>query len=57
MNSVAKPEPPGAANFKAAPDPEPIFWSVVAESRKRLLKVAPAPAGSFRNAKRKICIL
>ena len=55
MNSVAKPEPPGAANFKAAPDPEPIFWSVGAESQKRLLKVAPT--GSFRNAKRKIFLL
>ena len=31
--SVKKPEPPGAAIFRAAQEPEPIFWSVGTDSR------------------------
>ena len=43
----------GDASFMAAPEPVLIFWSVGAESRLRLYKAAPAPAGSFRKAKKK----
>ena len=39
-NSVG--EPPGAATFKAALEPEQFFWSVGAESKSRLCKAAPA---------------
>ena len=35
-NSVAEPEPPGAAPFRTAPEPEPIFFLVGARSRSRL---------------------
>ena len=35
-SSVAEPEPPGAATFRAAPEPELIFFLVGAGSRSRL---------------------
>ena len=46
--SVAEPEPPGAATFRAAPEPEPIFFWVRAGAA--CFKAAPAPAASFRQA-------
>ena len=59
--SVAKPEPgagaAGAATFRAAPEPEPIFLLVGARAGAALFKAAPAPAASFRQAKKKSLVL
>ena len=55
--SVAEPELQGAAIFRTAPEPvpEPIFWSVGAESRSRLFKAAPTPF--FGKVKKKSFVL
>ena len=67
--SVAEPEPPGAATFRVAPEPELIFFLAGAGSRSRiffwselgagaaLFKAAPAPAAYFRQAKEKALFL
>ena len=53
--SVAEPEPPGAATFRAAPEPEPIFfWS---EPGAGAAFFKAAPAASFRQAKKKSLVL
>ena len=55
VHSVAEPEPPGAATFRAAPEPEPIFfWSGAAFFKA---DPAPASAASFRQAKEKSLVL
>ena len=56
LSSVVEPEPPGAATFRAAPEPNLIFL-VGAESRSCLFKAVRAPAGSFRQAKNKSLVL
>lgn len=52
--SVAEPEPPGAATFRAVPEPEPIFFGR-SRSRSRIFRAAPA--ASFRHAKKKSLVL
>ena len=57
--SVAEPEPPGAATFRAVPEPEPIFFG---RSREPGAPAAAAffkaaPAASFRHAKKKSLVL
>ena len=59
LTSVAepelKPEPPEAAVYRAAPEPEPIFWLVGAESRGQLFKATSAPP--LMKAKKKSFVL
>ena len=52
---VAEPEPPGAADFRAAPETKPNFWLVWEPVSS--FKAAAAPARSFRNSKRIALIL
>ena len=53
MISVAEPEPPGAATFRAASEPEPIFfWS---EPGAGAACFKAAPAASLRQAKKQGC--
>ena len=53
------PEPPGAATFRASPEPEPIFFGSEpgAGAGALILKAAPAPAAYFRQAKKKSIVL
>ena len=53
--SVAVPELPGAATFRAAPEPEPIFcWAEPGVGAgAAFFKADLAPAASFRQAKKK----
>ena len=54
-SSVAEPEPHGAATFRGAPEPEPIYFPVGARSRSRTFKAAPA--AYFMQAKKKSIVL
>ena len=51
--SVVEPESPGAATFRAAPEPEPIFF--LSEPGAAFFKAAPA--ATCRQAKKKSLLL
>ena len=53
-----EPEPHGAATFRAAPEPEPIFFfQTEPGAGAALFKAALAPAAYFKQAKKKSLVL